>query len=492
MKLLKTSLIYLVSILLQGGAVFLLLPVYTAYLSTTEYGTVAVLVSLAGFLSMAGFLSTFYLLSLHAAAIRLYVEYKADSEKTKELFSTLFLFVFGFGAVLTTLLWIFRKTLLEPFLQGIDPFPHILLGLLAAFFSSFFLLHQAILQAKQEARRYGIVNVVYVCLTTLCILLFVTVFHLKTTGVLLGLVVASFVFFLYVLWDIYLKSRVRFNVALLRESLLYSLPLLPHALFSWGMVAINKVLLNNLKNTATVGIYDIGFNFANIINVITWAINQAYVPWFFEKMKEKKATSQTFISFAENAVLFYGFGALILSYFVKDILQFFVTEQFREAWRIVPFMSFAYVFNGIYLFFVNPLFYNKRAVKYIPLCTLGSAAINILLNVLLIPAYGMMGSAIASLLALIISSLLVFVVSRRVEYIAFRWKQMYLYSFSFLLLSLFVFAGSYFTPLTFLLLRIVIVTLVTLALYHLKKSELRLFVDLILRKTKRSSVPSNI
>lgn len=478
MQLLKNSLIYSISILFQGGVVFFLLPLYTSYLSATEYGIIAVLSSLTGFLSM------FYLLSLHGSATRFYFDHSEDEQKNNELFSTLFLFLLGFGLFLSVIFFLFHSTLLDPFLEGIAFYPYSLLVLVSVFLSSFYLLYQAILQARQKAGKYGIINFIYVFTNSFLIILFLVFSSLKVTGVLIAPILTNLIFFIYICIDIFLKQKIHFNTQILKECLKYAIPLLPHSLFTWAMLTVNKIFLNNMESTALAGVYDIGFIFANLINILAWAINQAYVPWFFSKMKEKEINSQQIVKFAHDATVFYCFFAFLLSLFIKEILPFFVTDEFNSAASIVPILAFGYVFNGLYYFFVNPLFYNKKSTKYVSFCTIISAILNIALNLLLIPKFGIIGSAIGTLISLVISSILALIISRKIEHLPFNWRKMYGYAFAFFVISFVSFLDKFFLPATFLLLKILVAILVSTLLYFSQKAEINWFLKSVFEKFK--------
>lgn len=477
MQLLKNSFIYTISILFQGGIVFLLLPVYTSYLDPTQYGIIAVLSSLTGFLS------TFYLLSLHGAATRFYFDHNENEKQTAELFTTLFLFIFGFGIILTFTFTIFKSILIEPFLKGIEFYPYILLSLTTVFFSSFYLLYQAILQVKQQATKYGLLNFIYVFLNAILTVILIVIFDLKIIGILVAPIITNILFFIYIFNNlVWKKSKLTFKKAILKECLKYALPLLPHSLFTWVMLMINKIFINNLDSTSSAGIYDIGFIFANLINIFAWGINQAYVPWFFEKMKDKKNNSNEIAKFADDASILYCSIALLLSLFIKEVIDLFVTEKFSEAWVIVPILSFAYVFNGLYYFFVNSLFYNKKSTKYVSYCTIVSATINVVLNFTLIPKLGIVGSAIGTLCSLIIASVIALIISNKVEKIRFKWKRMYLYAFTGLTLSLFTFLGNYFSNSIFILIKMTIALFLIMIVYRLKKKEIDWFTKTIFTK----------
>ncbi|MFU7517990.1 lipopolysaccharide biosynthesis protein, partial [Clostridium sp. HCS.1] len=95
----------------------------------------------------------------------------------------------------------------------------------------------------------------------------------------------------------------------------YSLPLLPHSFSGWAVSMIDRLFLNGYEGLAVPAIYSTGSQFANIINVITVAVNQAYVPWFFEKMKDKEKNELEIVKVSEYTTIIYCFLAMGMSLF---------------------------------------------------------------------------------------------------------------------------------------------------------------------------------
>lgn len=265
-------------------------------------------------------------------------------------------------------------------------------------------------------------------------LLFVVVFELKATGVLLSAALTNFVFLGYTFVVFVPEIRLTMNKKMLVRSLRYSFPLLPHTLSGWIMTMIDRFFLNNLRTTATVGIYHIGFQFGNIINIVTTSVNQAFVPWLFESLQIEK--SENIIKFAEIVLILYGFCAMCLSLFGREILSLMVSTSFRDGWKVIPFISFAYVCSGLYYFFVAPLFYNTKGTKFVSIATFIAAFTNVILNAWLIPHYGMLGASITSLFSSFFLSIMVLMLSYKIEYVAYNWGKMYVSTFGFFMLAL--------------------------------------------------------
>lgn len=465
MKVLKNSIIYLIAVAIQGLAIFFLIPIYTRYLTPEEYGVFAVVNSLISFFTI------FYSFSLPNTVLRLYFDYR-DEEKRKEFFGTVFILSLGISIFLTIALFFTGKILTPSLIPGISFYPYIVLALFSIAFSISYLIFQSIIQAQQKAKLYGIINIAYVLTNILLTTIFITIFQLKVVGILLALVVTNLIFFLYTISQIFPRMKFVLKKEIVTEVFMYAIPLISNSVFAWATLFINKLLLNNLKTTAAAGIYDIGFYFGSIIAVFPSAINQAYVPWFYEKMKDSPREKIQIIKFAHASVLLYGFIALGLSLFGKEILSVLVGRAFKEAWQVVPFITFSYVLSGIYNFFVIILLYSKNHVKYVPLATVLSAVTNIAFNVLLIPRYGIIGSAFATLIAHIVTNIVVTILSLRIENIAYNWKRMYFITGIFFIFSLMNFTSGLIEYKYLLTLKIILVILTSAVIYNHYKSDI--------------------
>lgn len=485
-KVLKNSSIYGIVSILQKAIGFFLLPLYTSYLTPRDYGITAVVGSIVSFLSI------FYMLSLNGAISRYFFDYKDDEEKLKEFWGTNILFIIINSFLISSILLIFHKFLLQPLAKGVEFYPYIFLGLISITLNPIYSIFQSTLQTKQNGKKYGLNNISYFIINLTLTILFVVFFKLQAKGVLLAASITDIIFFIYTLVDFIPKVKLTINKKYLLESLTYSLPLLPHSLAGWTMVAIDRLFLNGMKATTVVGLYNIGYQFGNIINILTTAVNQAYVPWFFEKMGDENKGRKDIVKFAEYAIVGYGFLAMFMSLFGQDILKIIVSKNFREGWKVIPLISFAYVFNGIYYFFVNPLFYNKNGTKLIPIGTFTSALLNATFNYILIPQYGMMGSALASLISMILSSFLILVIMFKIEKINFNWRKIYSITFFFLLISIISYGQCYITNyLSFFLLKIFIFINVSLILAFIYKQEIKVLKNKFFKVYMEESISND-
>lgn len=475
-RLLKNSGIYGIVQILQKCIGLVLIPVYTTLLTPAEKGITDVVTPIVSFLSIL------YSLSINSAVIRFYVDYKEDKNKLKEFWGTCIVFVTLNSIALTTIFIIFRSQLLEPMAKGVDFFPYILLGMISITLNPIYTIFQSTLQAKEESKVYAKNNLLYFVVNLALNILFVVVLRIGAVGVLLSLAITDVIFFIYTVIKFIPRVVLKIKYMYLKQALKYSLPLLPHSLSGWAVSMLDRLFLNRYNGLQSPAIYSTGAQFGNIINVLTTAVNQAYVPWLFQKLKNKKENEKEIVLMSEVLTIFYAFLAMGMSLFGPEIFKIIVDKAYFEGWKVIPLLSFAFVFNGIYYFFVNPLFYNKKGVKFIAIGTFTGAILNSILNVILIPKFDIIGAATASLVSMMISCILVYFISIKIEPIKFNIFKLFSIAFIFLGISMLAFLLESLSFWTNILIKIVIVCVVILAIFLVYRENIMKLVNDIRNK----------
>ena len=357
-KIIQNSGIYSVLNLLQKGINFLLVPILTIYLTTYDYGVVAVVTAINAFLNI------FYLLSLNGSLNRFYYEYKDDKEKVKKLFGTIVTFVFLFSIFLSIILGLGHKYFIDPFLENVDFFPFMFLGMISILFNPVFTIFQNTLQARQEGAKFGKNSILFFITNITFLLISVTVLKLGAKGVLGSLALTNIIFFVYTISRFGKEIKLGVDIPILKQSLKYSLPLVPHSISGVTTSVIDKLFINSFLSTSLAGIYNLGSIFGGIVFLLASGVNQAFVPWFNEQIKDDKYDK---IPQASKLLLvLYCIIALAVSFFGKEVVFYVTPEVYHESWRVIPFISFAFVFHSVYYFFSVPLFYDisgKGATK---------------------------------------------------------------------------------------------------------------------------------
>lgn len=430
MRVIKNTTIYFGVSVIQSLMSFFLLPVFTYYLTEGQFGLASVTNSLFGILGI------FYTLGFSGVIGRLYFDYNDNEEKLKRFLGTAFLFNIIWSLALSAMFFLSKDLIFPVIAQGVPVYPFALIAIAIAFFLTPFEIYQVLQLSRQKGWDFGIVQVIYLVLNNGITVVLLAVFNMKAEGIVLGTLIANVIMFIFLLTRISKEAKFVIDLDILKKSLSYAWPILFHALFTWGMASVNRLIVNNELSTVDAGIFTIGFTIGGIISMVAVALNRAFSPWFYGEMKKQKGKYPEIVSFAQFVVLIYSICAFGLSIFASEVISVLTHNQFSTSWQIVPFVAFAFVFQGIYFFFLNIFNYEKKYVKMIPLFTLVGAVVNIVLSYLLIKQFGIIGSAIATMISMLVLSLVVFIGSKKVLDIGYSIVKMYFPALVFFILSM--------------------------------------------------------
>ena len=415
---------------LQKGISFFLIPLYTAFLNPTDYGILGVVSSVSSFLSV------FITLGLEAAAARFYYKNNQDEGFARRVYGNVALVILA-----NSLLWgsVFiggRKWIVDPIVGNIDFFPYVFIGILNVIVTPMYLLYQSYLQTKQDAAHYGINSLLCFLLQVTLTVLSLTVFKMGVFGVLLSQLITALVFFIYVVIVFLCKQSLVIERPILKDCFKYSFPLLPHTLANWSNGTLDKLLVNGIRSQTDAGMYNVGQQYGSVMSIVANAVNNAYVPWFYEKVNEGKQGLKRIVQTADASISLVSLIAIALSLLAEEIFGIMISNPaYDGVWKIVPCIVFAYVFQSIYFFFVNVLFLKDTQVIFT--ITMTAVAVNIGLNLLLIPEWGFVGGAVACLLTYLTKSVMALIVSTiKNKEIRFNWLLMYVIAFMALFISL--------------------------------------------------------
>lgn len=414
----KNSFVYIIVEVMMKGIGFLLIPVYTRLLSPSDYGILAIVTSIASLLTV------FYTLSLSSASSRFYFEDPQNENYLKELWGTNITFVLIVSICLSTFLILKGDKIFSLFIGDLPFYPYVLLGLVAISTMPLFEMYQEVLRTKQIGKQYGLQNLSRFVVNLLLSLFFVVILKLKAEGPLLANAITGIILFTYtaITFGRYIKWGINFKI--LKNNLSYSLPLLPHSLTGFVMSMLDRLFINKFRSTADAGIYNIGFSFGIILNLVTAGINEAFAPYFIKIMKKgDKKDLNEINSLSLSIIGIYVVIAIIISLFAKEVIMLMTTKPFHDSWKVTPFIVFSNVFQGVYRFFVAPLFFNLTGTKFVSLGTFISAVVNIGLLFYFIPRYGMIGAGIASLLVNLLVVIIIATIAYYVEPFDWNYKK---------------------------------------------------------------------
>lgn len=396
-KVMKNSIIYSVCGILLKCFSFFLLPLYTAVLSTEDYGITTIVTSFVG--------TSVYIVgcSLYSAVLRFYVELKNDEQKLKRFYGTVVSFILLSGLFFFVVFTAAKDILSVYIFSGVGYFPIILLTLVLLIVQCLYMVYEQILKSRQQAFKFAFLTVSVFVLMAVCNIIFIVFMKMGAVGYVLATLVAHAFGVLVFFIDMIKSKSIHFCVdfSILKNALKYSVPIMPHNLSSLLASLISKILISGTKTLSALGIYSIASSFGNISDTMISCVESAYCPWLFEKIGSRedgyKKTVRTM-----SGLLTYVLGFLFIgiALFSQDYIFLFIDKKFSDAWIYVPFIVSVFLIKIICTFYIGVLLYNKKASKVIFISTLSSSLLNIILSAYLIPLYSAFGSIAADFIAM--------------------------------------------------------------------------------------------
>jgi O-antigen/teichoic acid export membrane protein len=386
-QLSKHSAIYGVGDVAIQALNFLLLPVYVRYLSASDYGIIGLLAAIEAPVKL------FFRWGIDGAFMRYWYDC-TDERDRQRLSSTIFFFLLALNGVLLVIALALAPAL-SPRLLGTGGYTLALqLVLLNTFAIGFTFIPFHVLRIQNRAGEFSALTVARSASTLVLRLVLVVGFGYGVMGVVIAdVAVTAVLLVVMVRWFAPLIRPV-FSRDVLSRALAFGLPRVPHGLALQIMAVADRFLLERFRGLADVGTYTIGVSFGLIPKMGLAAFEYAWAPFYYATAREPGA-ARVF-----SAVTTYGVAALALmtaglSAIAADLLHVMTGGRFVAASGVVTWIAVGVFFYGIYLLTSIGLNITSRT-RYYPVSTAVGAVVNISLNLLLIPRFGMVGAAWAS------------------------------------------------------------------------------------------------
>ncbi|HMA62130.1 MAG TPA: oligosaccharide flippase family protein [bacterium] len=430
MSLYKNSSIYVVSTFLLKGTSFLLLPVYSYFITPESFGIIFLVQTTAGF--MTAFLS----LSLWSSVSRFYFDYERRSE-INSMYSTMIAFLTGYLIIIYSIVY-FNVHHLANLLEV--PLFYVRVGVFISFLDIFLPHLIALLRASEKAGRVAIIRTSLGVTGLIIQVIMVIKMQDKVAAFLYAkLITAALGFTSF--W-IFSYKYLNFNIKWfqLKDYLKYSLHSLPGDIANWLVNFADRFMVNKISGNAATGIYSVGYKLGHGQNLFQNSINEAYVPYVFSRYSNLEKYNKTLDHRAGELFAIFTIIAANSIVFIRDIALLF-EESYRSLVYFFPMVALAYLINGYKLIFHNPLAYNKKYMKYKSMIWILAAVLNIGLNLILIPIYDYYGAAFATLISYTVTFIILIILVKRAVPVRYRISRFII----IFLISLF-YSGLYLLP----------------------------------------------
>jgi O-antigen/teichoic acid export membrane protein len=392
----------------------LLLPLYTRYLSPRDYGLIETLVALSAVLT------ALVAQAMKSAFFRFYFDSKEERRRL---------------LVVRTAFWYVAAASTATLVAGVvlsEPISWVLFGttshdglVIAAFIGLWAALNYeqmtSLFRVEQRSGAYVAATMANVGITIAATVLLVVVYEKGPVGVLVGNFTGTLIVYAALLVYNRHALGLQFDRSLYRAMNRFGLPLVPSAVALWLTNFSDRFFLVKLSDLHEVGLYSIGVRLASAIVLLLTAFRLAW-PAFAYSIDDDREAGRTYSFVLTYVVYVCCWLALGLGLLAPWLLKLITTEPFYPAQNVVAPLAFGVAAFGAYVV-VQIGTGRARQTRSNWLVTGAAAAVDIALNLVLIPPYGRMGAAVATVSAYTVLFVLMAWRAQRVFQVPYQWRR---------------------------------------------------------------------
>ena len=407
--------IYMVGSMLAKLASFLLLPIYTRYLTPADYG---ILELLSMTIDLVGILAG---MTLSSSIFPFYAEAK-EGDDANAVISTA-----AIGMTALSMITAAVGLLLAPALNNfLTPERG-----KAVYFQIFFLIYIAqtaevvpfmMCRALQRSVLVVVINLIRLLALIGFNVLFVVVLGMGVMGILISTLVVSATVSIGMLIFLFRNTGFVFSAVKFKKMARFAFPVAFVSLGNFFLVFSDRYFVNHYVGPAAVGLYGLAYRFGFLISTFVFGpFQQVWAPQRFVIARQANAR-EVFRRVFLYVNIGLGGTALVIALFVRDVLKVMTTQAFVSAYAIVPFILLAQIVHHWTAYNNLGLFLTKTTKKL----AWGSAVaipVVLVLNFLLIPQYGVWGAVAATLIAYTLRFLIIQRLSQQEYHIDYDWTR---------------------------------------------------------------------
>ncbi|RXK48276.1 oligosaccharide flippase family protein [Aquirufa rosea] len=410
----KDSFYYTIPSFLSKGLSIFLIPLYTKVLNPSDYGILDI------FLAYLAFINMTITVDIISGLARFYIQEKDKNIKTVYASTSLYFTAFCYS-IFIILNFIFFKEVAN-FVIGPKVQRYFFeIGLVYLWINGLNYLYTNQLRFDSRSKDHAKVNILNTLVTVFSSFILIVIFKYKLLGIILGYLIGSIFTFVYVIHLNKNIFKLVFSFTYLKQMLTFSFPLLFSGISVWINLYIDRIMLNHFVSLDQVGIFGLGSRISSIAGIFLIGVQASLGPIIYEKFEDDetpKKIAQIFRYFIFLSLIAY----LIVCLLSNELLEFFTTKAYLNANTVIYFLIPASILSQCYSVFApGPWIYKKS--KFVMWTNIIGSIFNILMNLLLIPNFGIVGAAISTLTIHLFIFIANLIISQRLYKIPYQWKQ---------------------------------------------------------------------
>jgi len=380
-ELVKNTIIILLGKISTQFISFFLLPLYTSYLTTGEYGTVDLVIT---YVTLFVPIIT---IQLEMAAFRFLVDNR-NCEKEKKKIITNILFLILTTIVIFTIIYIFLISFIK------IPFKEIIfLTIFVTIFSNMFL---QISRGLGKNVSYSIASCITGVTVIILNIIFIVILGFGAKGMLLSVIIANLLCAIFLFTSLRLYKYIDFknkDKKTIKQLVKYSLPLVPNGVSWWIISVSDRTIITAFLGVAASGLYAVATKFSAILTSLFSVFGLSWTESASLHINDKDRNE--FFSKVINKVFrIVSCLCLLLMSGMFIIFPIIINSEFSKAYYQIPLLLIAALFNVLVTLY-SAIYIAKKLTKQVAYTSIGAALISIIINTVFINYIGLYASGLA-------------------------------------------------------------------------------------------------
>lgn len=409
-KIIKHSAIYGVGNVLRNATGFFLLPLYTSYFSVSQYGELEV------FIVTISILLSIVQLGFGSALFKYFsydtIDIEQTAEYNKKIISSSFYFIVSFAGIVMLIGFLFRVPLSKLLFNTPDYNNLLILVFIIVLMQVIHVIPKAYLRIRNKSVVYSAINIGEFLIRIGVTIYLVAVMKIGIKGVLLGFAISTTCFALLytVISHKMLVPKISFSV--IRKMLGYGIYLIPVSIGAMILALASRYFILFYSNSNELGLFALGDKISRLLFIGVMAFQTAW-PAIMFRIKERPDAKNQYSRVITYYILAFAGILIALCLFSRELILLFGNTDYLRSAGLIPVLGLGYYIYG--LFYAATIGINIFKKTYFQtIAMIVAAGVNLILNFILAPRYGITGVGIAFLGSTITLSILAVSFSQRI------------------------------------------------------------------------------
>lgn len=445
----KQSAVYGLSRVAAKSISFVLLPLYTSIFNSQTIGNINLLESLWNYLL------TICLLSFETAIIA-FCSKEKDLYKVKKILFVFFS-ILVFNSIIFVILGYLTSNYISINILKDESLSRVTLYCFyIAAFESLLTIPLTMLRLKEKPGLYSTIATLSLLINLLFQLYFLVFLNYGFEYIFISKIIAPLLLIIVLVPFLIRNLSPHFSKILFKDILKFSVPLMLASLLAILLNTVDRFVQTGFLSKDDIAVYTVGYSIGSLTNffiVSPFALAFNVISW--KKLDDSNA-ERFFTKSATYLYLVMIMFSILISFFIPEAIRIFIRNPF--LWNSVYIIRIILLSNCIAaLYYVSiQSYYFKKRTDLIFWIFLICLTFKILANYLMIPLYGINGSAYLSVISYTLLICLSYLVSRNLYFIRFETGKILVLTALYILYSLIVMNVSFGNPASDVLFRLLL------------------------------------